>query len=177
MTAGASKLAAERGYVYSLLSTVFRQPLENGRLESLRAPGMLAAMKAAGVDPGADFINGDSAGLLEKLAVEYTQLFHGPGQHITPFEGMIADGDDELMGKAYVAVRVFRPISGSACRRKTANWPITSASNWPSLPSCVPEKQRRSAMAIRRPLTLRPACRKNFLPPIPGAGQRRLLSR
>ena len=107
MTAGASKLAAERGYVYSLLSTVFRQPLDNGRLESLRAPGMLAAMKAAGVDPGADFINGDSAGLLEKLAVEYTQLFHGPGQHITPFEGMIADGDDELMGKAYVAVRVF----------------------------------------------------------------------
>jgi len=98
--------ALERGHVYGMLSTVFRRPLDAGGLERIRAPEMLAALAAAGVDPGRDFATRDSAELLDALAVEFTHVFHTPG-HVSPYECIIADGGDELRGEASSKVRHF----------------------------------------------------------------------
>jgi TorA maturation chaperone TorD len=98
--------AVERSHVYGLLSTVFRRPLDAGGLERIRAPEMLSALAAAGVDPGEDFATRDSAELLDALAVEFTHVFHTPG-HVSPFESIIADGGDELRGAAFSDVRHF----------------------------------------------------------------------
>ncbi len=98
--------ALERGHVYGLLSTVFRRPLDAGGLDRIRAPEMLAALAAAGVDPGGDFATRDGPGLLDALAVEFTHVFHSPG-HVSPHECIIADGGDELQGKAFSQVRHF----------------------------------------------------------------------
>jgi hypothetical protein len=59
--------AAERGHVYGLLSAVFRRPLDARRLEVLRAPEMLAAFRAVGVDPGGDFAREDAVVRVEKV--------------------------------------------------------------------------------------------------------------
>ena len=94
MNGGAAITAAARGQLYDLLATVFRRQLDARRLELLRAPEMLAAMSAAAIDPGQDFINGDGEAVLDRLAIDYTQLFHGPVERISPYE-CIQLGDSE----------------------------------------------------------------------------------
>ena len=107
MNGGAAKTAAARAHVYDLLATVFRRPLNACHLERFRAPEMLAAMSSAGIDPGEDFLHGDSEVLLDRLAIDYTQLFHGPGEHIAPYECIQLGDSDELMGTAADEVRRF----------------------------------------------------------------------
>lgn len=120
---GGAQAAAERGHVYAMLSSVFRRPLDERRLEILRAPDMLAAMQAAGIDPGEDFATAETADLLDRLAIEYTRLFHGPGDHISLYEGMLADGDDSLRGKACDEVRSFMADIGFSVPPETGELP------------------------------------------------------
>jgi TorA maturation chaperone TorD len=107
MNGGAAKITAARGHVYDLLVIVFRRPLDAGQLERLRAPEMLAAMVAAGIDPGEDFIRGDSVALLDRLAIDYTQLFNDPVERIAPYECIQRGDGDDLMGAAADEVRRF----------------------------------------------------------------------
>ena len=104
---GVAAIAAARGHVYDLLATVFRRPLDACQLERLRAPEMLSAISATGVDPGDDFINGDSADLQNRLAIDYTQLFHDPVERIAPYESIQLGNSEELMGAAAHAARRF----------------------------------------------------------------------
>jgi len=120
---GVAAIAAARGQVYGLLATVFRRPLDARRLNILRAPEMLAAMSAAEIDPGQDFINGDSVALLDRLAIDYTQLFHGPVERISPYECIqLGDGED-LMGAAAGEVRRFMAEVGFAVPPETGELP------------------------------------------------------
>ena len=107
MNGGAAMITAARGHVYDLLVIVFRRPLDAGQLQRLRAPEMLAAMAAAGIDPGDDFINGDSEVLLDQLAIDYTQLFNDPVERIAPYECIQRGDGDDLMGAAANEVRHF----------------------------------------------------------------------
>jgi TorA maturation chaperone TorD len=107
MNGGAAMITAARGHVYDLLVTVFRRPLDARQLERLRAPEMLAAMSAAGIDPGDDFISGDPEVLLEQLAIDYTQLFNDPIERIAPYECIQRGDGDDLMGAAADEVRRF----------------------------------------------------------------------
>jgi TorA maturation chaperone TorD len=107
MNGGAAMITAARGHVYDLLVTVFRRPLDAGHLERLRAPEMLAAMSAAGIDPGDDFVSGDSEVLLDQLAIDYTQLFNDPVERIAPYECIQRGDGDDLMGAAADEVRRF----------------------------------------------------------------------
>lgn len=107
MNGGAAMITAARGHVYDLLVIVFRRPLDASHLERLRAPEMLAAMSAAGIDPGDDFISGDSAVLLDQLAIDYTQLFNDPVERIAPYECIQRGDGDDLMGAAANEVRHF----------------------------------------------------------------------
>ena len=123
MTARASSDAAARGHVYELLATVFRRPLDAGLLERLRAPEMLAAMSAAGVDPGDDFTGGDSETLLDQLAIDYTQLFHGPVDRIAPYESIQFGNGDELMGAPAGEVCRFMAEVGFTVMPETGELP------------------------------------------------------
>jgi len=115
--------AAERGHVYALLSVVFRRPLDARRLERLRAPDMLAALRKAGVDPGDEFAHEEPKTLLDRLAVDYTELFHGPGEHIAPYESIqIGDGAD-LMGRAAHEVRRLMAEVGYAVPPESGELP------------------------------------------------------
>jgi TorA maturation chaperone TorD len=86
MTGDAAMVTAARAHVYDLLVTVFRRPLDASHLERLRAPEMLAAMAAAGIDPGSEFINGDGEALLDRRAIDDTHLFKDPVARIAPYE-------------------------------------------------------------------------------------------
>lgn len=123
MSGGAAITAAARGQLYDLLATVFRRPLDARRLELLRAPEMLAAMSAAAIDPGQDFIDGDGEALLDRLAIDYTQLFHGPVERISPYECIqLGDGED-LMGAAAEEVRRFMAEVGFSVPPETGELP------------------------------------------------------
>jgi len=119
----AAAAAEARGHVYDMLAAIFRRPLDAAQLERLRASEMLAAMSAAEMDPGADFTTSDSRRLLERLAVDYTQLFHGPGEHIAPFESIQLGGEGELMGPAAAAVRGFMAEYGFAVTAEAGELP------------------------------------------------------
>lgn len=114
MNGGAAITATARGQVYDLLATVFRRPLDARRLERLRDPEMLAAMSAAAIDPGADFVTGDREDLLNRLAIDYTQLFHDPVERISPYESIQLGDSEELMGAASAEVRRFMAEVGFA---------------------------------------------------------------
>jgi len=120
---GAAITAAARAHVYDLLATVFRRPLDAGRLERLRAPEMLAAMSAAAIDPGDDFINGEGEALLDRLAIDYTQLLHGPVERISPYECIQLGDGDELMGAAAEEVRSFMAEAGFAVTPESGELP------------------------------------------------------
>jgi TorA maturation chaperone TorD len=123
VSGAAAITAAARAHLFDLLATVYRRPLDARRLELLRAPEMLAAMSAAAIDPGDDFINGDRETLLDRLAIDYTQLFHGPVERISPYECIqIGDGED-LMGAAAGEVRRFMAEVGFSVPPETGELP------------------------------------------------------
>ncbi len=107
MTDGAAMISTARGQVYDLLVTVFRRPLDADRLERLRAPEMLAAMEAASVDPGDDFVKGNGETVLDELAIDYTHLFNDPVERIAPYECIQCGDGDDLMGAASDQARRF----------------------------------------------------------------------
>jgi TorA maturation chaperone TorD len=113
----------ERSHVYALLASVFRAPLDGAQLQRLRMPEMLAALAAADVDVGEDFATGDAKAVLDSLAIDYTQLFHGPIARIAPYEGMQTEKDAQLMGAAAHAVRAFLAEAGFEVLREGGEFP------------------------------------------------------
>lgn len=107
--------AASLGEVYRFLSIVFRQPLSATALDAIRSTEFLDALEAAGVDLDESFISLPNAELQDRLAVDYTQLFHGPRGHICPYESIrAADQNGELNGPFTSSVRAFFEDSGLA---------------------------------------------------------------
>jgi TorA maturation chaperone TorD len=107
--------AQMRAGVYDLLATMFREPLSATTLRSLRDPAMLQGLSEAGMALDEAFRNGDEAQLQETLAVDYTQLFHGPRNHHPPYESVQTGGEEaELNGDATREVRRFFDAAGLA---------------------------------------------------------------
>ena len=104
--------ALERGHVYALLATVFRRPLDAAQLDRLRSPALINAMLSAGIDPGEDFIRGESKSVLDCLAIDYTDLFHAAADRIVPYEGIQTGKSDRLMGPAAHSVSEFLSQAG-----------------------------------------------------------------
>jgi len=111
-----SNSAKLRAGVYDLLATLFREPLPAATLRSLRDPTMLQGLTEAGMMLDEAFCNGDSgdeARLREDLAVDYTQLFHGPRNHHPPYESVQTGGEEgELNGHATREARQFFDTAG-----------------------------------------------------------------
>jgi DMSO reductase family type II enzyme chaperone len=107
--------AQMRAGVYDLLATMFREPLPAATLRSLRDPAMLQGLNEAGMTLDEAFCNDDEAQLQETLAVDYTQLFHGPRNHHPPYESVQTGGEEaELNGDATREVRRFFDAAGLA---------------------------------------------------------------
>jgi TorA maturation chaperone TorD len=105
--------AADRGNLYGFLAAVFRKPLSTRMLLKIRSTSFVEALAVAGVEFDFGFLEASEAGLLEELAVDFTQLFHGPGGHIAPYESVQTARDGgELNGKAAKLVRDSIEASG-----------------------------------------------------------------
>ncbi len=112
-TSALAAAAADRGNLYRFLAAVFRKPLSAAMLRQIRSASFVESLAAAGVDLGSGFHEAAETRLLEELAVDFTQLFHGPGNHIAPYESIQTARDGgELNGKAAGLVRDWIEASG-----------------------------------------------------------------
>ncbi len=111
-----AETAAARSQVYGFLAIVFRAEPDREFLARLREPHHAQSFAEFGfsLEPGLQELPLDE--LIEDLAVEYTQLFVGPGPHLSPHESVHAewgDGrDGELWGPRTVKVKAFIEAAG-----------------------------------------------------------------
>jgi TorA maturation chaperone TorD len=119
-----ARSAAERGNLYGLLATVFRRPLCGEQLRRFRAAPLMSALAEAGLDPGPRFATQAEADLLDELAVDYTQLFHGPRDHIAAYESIQTGPEDApLNGAAADRVRDVYASAGFTVNREAGELP------------------------------------------------------
>ena len=107
--------AIARSQVYGLLASVFRAEPDEAFIDELRSPRFAGALALLQADFGSDFAQLSSSELAENLGIEYTRLFIGPGQHISPHESIFAEVDGEaggLYGAITVEVRKFIEATG-----------------------------------------------------------------
>ncbi len=102
--------------MYGLLATFFFREIDQEQLLELRSSAFREVLEALDVNLGEEFFNKDEVLLLEELAVEFTGLFIGPGNFISPHESvhhLRDDGDyGKLWGADTVAVKKFIEATG-----------------------------------------------------------------
>lgn len=107
--------ATARGQVYGLLASVFRAEPDREFLKELKGPRFAGAFASLEADFGNDFQQSTEEDLRESLAIEFTRLFMGPGEHISPHESIFVnlDGDGGgLYGAKTVEVKKFIETTG-----------------------------------------------------------------
>lgn len=111
-----AEMATARANVYGLLADVFRQEPSTDFLKRLRAPEFSGALEALGLSLGEMLKTTPEDQLAEKLAIEYTRLFIGPGPHVLPNESIHVTArlgeTNSLWGPATVAVKKFMEGAG-----------------------------------------------------------------
>lgn len=80
----AADTAQASSRVYGLLSTVFRHEPTADFLREFKAPEWKVVLDDLGIALGEEFFRQPADRQREDLAVEYTRLFLGPGEHISP---------------------------------------------------------------------------------------------
>ncbi|MDH3597498.1 MAG: molecular chaperone TorD family protein [Rhodospirillales bacterium] len=109
----AARTAMERSNVYGFLAAVYRSEPTAALLGRMKSPDFLDALGAAGVALEQDLLGLPEAELLEKLAVEYTRLFIGPGSHIPPYSSVHLGGEGaSLWGASTAWVKRFIEAAG-----------------------------------------------------------------
>ena len=112
---GRADNALARGRVYGLLASVFRAEPDEAFIDELRSPRFAGALASLQADFGSDFTQLSSNELAENLGIEFTRLFIGPGQHISPHESIYVEVDGEaggLYGAITVKVKKFIETTG-----------------------------------------------------------------
>ncbi|MHB0915826.1 MAG: TorD/DmsD family molecular chaperone [Thermoleophilia bacterium] len=111
-----SEDALARAGICRLLARVFSAKPSPELVAGLKEARMLEVLASLGVDFDDDFIEGDAGEQAEALAVEFTRLFVGPGQHIAAYESVFVRGyaEDEarLWGEATGEVEKFYREAG-----------------------------------------------------------------
>jgi len=103
-----AKSARMRAGVYTFLADVFLRPLSANSLRRIRSSGFFRPLLGIGVGLGEDFCSASEDVLLDELAIDFTQLFHGPRNHIVPYESVQTGTDGgTLNGQATRRVRDF----------------------------------------------------------------------
>lgn len=100
-----ARSAEGRAGLYGLLALLFRRPLDATTLHAMQSDELAAALTECGIQID-ELLATDNLDLLELLAVDFTQLFHGPRQHLPPYESVqTGHGDSELYGAVTEQVR------------------------------------------------------------------------
>ncbi len=105
-----AELARSRSSSYALFAAVFVRPPDKGFLSCLLSPGV-GALPSSMACRGFEDLPADDE-TVEALAVEYTSLFVGPGQHLTPCESVWRGGGGLLWGESTAQVKGFIENSG-----------------------------------------------------------------
>jgi TorA maturation chaperone TorD len=104
--------AVEVSHLYGLLAVLFHEEVSAELLGTLRSEPMCSDLRDIGIEFDDEFLSMDEVELAERLAVEYTALFLGPGHHINTHESVQAEKDGYLWGERTVAVKRFIEGSG-----------------------------------------------------------------
>jgi len=102
--------AEQRSNIYGFLSVAYTEEPSPDFLENVRDESLVKALQELGVVLDEITEADDQEKLLEKLAVEYTRLYVGPGHHIPPFESVYVDAQ-EVDGK-----KVLGMMGGKAAK-------------------------------------------------------------
>jgi TorA maturation chaperone TorD len=107
--------ATARSQTYGLLASVFRAEPSREFIDELRGPRFAGALATLDVDFGRDFEKASREVLCENLGMEFTRLFMGPGEHVSPHESIFVEVDGEaggLYGAITVKVKKFIETTG-----------------------------------------------------------------
>ena len=105
--------AMERSNLYGFLAEIFRREPTAALLRQIRDRQFLESLSAAGVVLDRDILERPEYELLEDLAVEFTQLFVGPGNHAAPYASVHLGGDGaSLWGESTAWVKAFIESAG-----------------------------------------------------------------
>lgn len=107
--------ATARSQAYGMLASVFRAEPGREFIDELRGPRFAGALASLDIDFGRDFEKASSEALREELGIEFTRLFMGPGEHISPHESIFVEIDGEaggLYGAITVNVKKFIETTG-----------------------------------------------------------------
>ena len=111
-----AEMALARSNVYGLLANVFREEPSEAFLSKLRGPEFSGSLHALNLSLDEMFEDTSYEQLVENLAVEFTRLFIGPSNHISPHESMHMDArfgeKKSLWGDQTVAVKKFMEAAG-----------------------------------------------------------------
>ncbi len=113
--AGRVEMATARSQAYGLLASVFRTEPGSEFIEELRGPRFAGALDSLDVDLGRDFETAPAEALREDLGIEFTRLFMGPGEHVSPHESIFVEVDGDaggLYGAITVKVKKFIETTG-----------------------------------------------------------------
>ncbi len=103
----------ERSKLYGLLANLFRREPGSELLDQLRSRGFRDLLSGTGIDLGDDFFNDPLDEVRDRLKVEYTFLFLGPGKHISPHESVqLKRGSGILWGEKTSVVKQFMMAAG-----------------------------------------------------------------
>ncbi|MFH1783411.1 MAG: molecular chaperone TorD family protein [bacterium] len=110
--------AQKRACIYDLLSTVYGKEPSQEFLENFRKSDFSGILEGLGIKLGEHFKKKPLKELVDELAVEYTQLFLGPGTHIYPYESAYCNEKGILFSKT--ALKIKRLIESSGLRYDAA---------------------------------------------------------
>lgn len=105
--------ARARSGLYRLLARIFRAEPDETLLDQLRQPPLSRALLETGVDMRAILPDAPEAEHLAILGEEFTRLFLGPGEHISPHESVqLKRGSGVLWGPETRIVKRFIEEAG-----------------------------------------------------------------
>ncbi len=113
MIRGRGEWARLRSNIYGFLVLLYAQEPGLELLRRLREPGFLKTFQeGSGFHLDENFLIKPEEELLQDLRLEYTRLFLGPDQHISPHESVHRQGEGLLWGKSTGEVKRFIESSG-----------------------------------------------------------------
>ena len=140
--------ARMRAGVYAFLADIFRSPLSAGSLRKIRSSAFFGTLLDIGVELEVGFCSASENVLLDRLAIDFTQLFHGPRDHIVPYESVqIGTDGGTLNGQAARRVRDFMDASGISLNEDCRELPDHISVEF----EVMAELLRREAEAIEEP--------------------------
>jgi len=117
------ELAEQRRSVYAWLALVYLHEPTGDFARMLKNQQILSFLNEVGIDVDQRMHGDDEEGWLEELEMEYTRLFIGPGEHVSPYESVWHDDGGMLWGKTTAEIKKFIESLGLKYRTEWSGLP------------------------------------------------------